>query len=315
MRHSIDSLNVWTLSYLLGLAAGLACSVWQWRASHRGLDGLGAFILYLLFCMPLTGLASGVFLFATGRQNGWPWTLPAGLMTLAVGVQAGWILWDADSRGAYVFMPLVLAAVSAAELARRGSPLPAAGWVKSSGPMLALIGIAAAGGVHARNSWVRHQAWEVERQAREEYERKDASMRGIERAAWLLGLEFTAPEGYKEAEFVRTGVFRDDRWGWLYRWDQQGQRLIVRRGLFGELSIYRPKLLPVAGKALESSALRTGVRVDLDSAVLDCSPPLDCALTWTVDTDGVKGTDRGVRGKLDEWVDIVEAAAAQALGR
>lgn len=118
--------------------------------------------------------------------------------------------------------------------------------------------------------------------------RKNRELRGVERAAWLLGIALF-PSEFSEEQFVRDQSCQLKWWG-DFRWDNQQRRLIITQPVFDETT--RQRLLPHAESVVEHPLLKPGTRDDLQGGVLSCEPELTCRIVWTIDVDAVQLDDR-----------------------
>jgi hypothetical protein len=285
---------MWTFFLVLSLIVGLSALGWGLTVDIKGWDSLGGFATFLLAWLPAVSILTIVILCAVAARSGWRWTFVAGILVLLAGVQFGSLFLTGGGRWTICFLPAVLVCLSTAVLFRRNWSVPLG--LQQAGPLFAWLGLIAIAGAFGLRAVERRRQDRAIEAYRVQQAKKDATARGLERAAWLLSSEFTSLDGYSEAEVVRAKVFVAPRSGGEYRWDGARRRLLVTRGLFGELSSVRDRILPRAAAALQSDALRPGPRPAFGGGVLACRPPLDCDITWEFDVDGLHPAARPSAG-------------------
>jgi hypothetical protein len=118
--------------------------------------------------------------------------------------------------------------------------------------------------------------------------RKNRELKGIDRAAWLIGLSLF-PNPFSEEEFVRNQSCHLQYWG-DFRWDNDQQRLIITQPVFDETT--RQRLLAHTDDVLNHPLLKPGVRDDLQGGVLSCKANLDCRIEWIIDVEAFQLNDR-----------------------
>ncbi len=306
---------MWTAFLVVSLVVGLAALGWGVFADPKGFVGIGNFAVFVAGWLPATSLASVAILVAASARAGWRWTFVAGVVVLLGCVEIALLAVLGNERWPYCFMPLVLVSLASVALLRRSSeaPLAAPVWMQQSGAWIAaggLVVMLGAYGLRARESRRRSAEQEAYRAAEID---KDAQAHGMDRAAWLLGQEFSSQEGFSEAEFIRSRVYRAPRSGAVYRWDEERRKLSVTQPLFCELSFVRPEVLPAAERALASEALRPGPREEFGGGVLRCAPPLECTLAWEFDAETLRPGARALRGALETWVNALELRVRKEL--
>jgi hypothetical protein len=203
------------------------------------------------------------------------------------------MVWDGESSWSMVFLPVLLATLCAVTL----SPwAPAFGSrLQRNAPWMAVAALAVLGGVFVARKGRRRELEASVAALKVLDAQKDASLRGLPRAAWLLANELSYMDGYREEDFLHGGVFRLPRGQGEYRWDEGKGRLVFVETLFGERFGLREKLLPFADRALHSELMRPGARPDLAGGVLACGPPLECTVTWEFDVDALHAGERVLR--------------------
>jgi hypothetical protein len=268
------------------LAASLSAIVYGLSADLKGWNNFNFTVRFLVMWLPGMSLLATIVLWFLAARAGLKWTTIANLILFLAGGQVALLLLAETDRLSFYFLPAMNVLLCAAAWAVQSRPAdsPPAYWISRPAPYLALAGLlAVAGAVGAREMQRRQE--ETSRQIYLADEaRKDATLRGLERAAWLLRKEFFLEESFQEAEFLRTGVYRRPRDQGEYRWDEAKGRLLLRLPLFTE-PWRREQILPFAGKALQTAALRPGPHPELDGGILECRPPLDCSVTWEFDVE------------------------------
>lgn len=310
-RYSRLRAQVSTFLLALSLTAGLGCLGYELRAKTGGFEDIGHFVFFLLVSLPLCGIPTIAIVIVTGLKSHWPLTFSAGLLALAASLQFALVVAYSDTRWPFYFTPALVMLCSAVGLARNSAPFAPASGMTYAGPILALIGIAAIAGAFAIQAATARHLEQMLQAFRAEDARKNLSLRGLDRAGWLLGKEFSAQEGFSETSFLRTGAYHAPSAG--YRWDNSRQCLTATLPVLGDRSGFRPRILPVAPRALAAQALRPGPRPDLAGAVLVCSPPLECSLTWDLDVDSLRPGSRELLADLSDRVTSLEVSVLREL--
>ena len=260
---------MWTPFLAFSLLLGLAALVWSFVVDLRGWAQLPALAIFNMWLPVVSSAVLGVL---WGLRASLSWTSSASIIIFCGATQLGLFIGD-RGRLSFAFMPAVLVLIAASVLFRETLP----GWTPQVMPWLAMTGIAFAGSTAIA---VLQQQRAMKREAQEgraQNAHDDRTLRGRERAAWLLGQEFAIQEDYRSLDFLATGIYRDPFHGGEYRWDATKSRLIVTRPL---------TVVPHAGLA---------------NGVLDCNDQ-GCRITWEIDVDQLHSGDRGLRKRIDDWV-------------
>jgi hypothetical protein len=260
---------VWTLFLVFSILLGLAALVWSFTVDIAGWAEISAFAGSLVW---LTAISLALLGVLWGWRASLRWTGIVSIILFCGAVQWGLFVgqWQ---RVSFAFMPAILILIASAALFVKTAP----DWISRVLPWLALGGIAFAAGVAIAE--VRDQRL-MERSIRELRERDahhDRTLLGRERAAWLLGLEFSSQDNYDGRDFLDSGAYRDPFKLGDYRWDAAKQRLLVTRSL---------TVVP---------------RAALENGVVDCSGQ-GCRITWEIDVNQLHDGDRALRKRIDDWV-------------
>jgi hypothetical protein len=276
---------MWMLFVLSSMAVALAALWFTLFAEVKGWAGLNYVSMYLAVWLPIVSLVTLAMLCSLAVRSGVRWRSVAVFSFAIAAIQLSFIVYTNAGRVATSFLPVVLLVLSGMAVV-----LKSHSWMERSAPLLAGIGLLALGGAFGARAIERRWTEESRAASAAEEDSKDASLGGLERAAWLLQREFYKAD-FNEAEFLRTHVYREPRSQGEYRWDEPKQRLVLIRPLFVE-PWRREQILPYAGRALQTQALRPGPRADLNGGILECRPPLDCTVTWEFDVDRMHPSDR-----------------------
>jgi hypothetical protein len=260
--------TMWTPFLILSLLLGLAALVWSFTIDLSGwaeLSALGPFFLWL------TAVSLAVLGVLWELRSSLRWITIASIIIFCGAMQFG--IMGVRGRLPFAFMPAILLLIAGTALSGRTLP----GWTPRVMPWLALAAIAFAGGGEIANA---HQRRAMEQRIQAlgaQNDHDDLTLRGRERAAWLLEQEFSTIEHYRSADFLATGIYTGYFNGGEYRWDASKNRLIVTRAL---------TVVPQAA---------------IGDGVLDCNAQ-GCRITWEIDVDQLHWGDRALRKRIDDWV-------------
>ena len=260
---------MWTPFLVASLLLGLAALVWSLAVDLSGwaeLPALASFFIWLAFLsVTLLGVLWGLW---TSLR----WTGVSSIIIFCATVQWGLFL---GQRGRLVlaFMPTMLLVIAGIALSARTLP----DWILRILPCLALAGIIFFAGVGDVRMQERTGLKKRLQAVKEQHALNDRTLRGHERAAWLLGQEFSIQDDYRRPEFLASGIYRNSLSGGEYRWDATRKRLIVAR------------------------PLAVGPDTRVDDGTLNCTDR-GCIITWEIDVDQLHDGDRALRKRIDARV-------------